>query len=147
MSGQAEPFQHGTDLRRLALGAAMKSRHILLQTRRPGVWTDFVAQLRTGGCTVGMAESFEQCKEAAQRDHPVLVVLDPPSGELARSWVTALMMIDAGMHTAVVTDMPAEIFHDAMEGLGILTPLPPEPAAQDAQKMVELLREVARDQE
>ncbi|MFT4301353.1 MAG: response regulator receiver protein [Desulfovibrio sp.] len=120
----------------------MKSRHILLQTRRPDAWTDFVAQLQVGGCTVGMAESFELCKEAAQREHPVLVVLDPPSCELARSWVTALMMIDAGMHTAVVTDMPAEVFHDEMEGLGILTSLPLKPAAQDAHKLLELLKEV-----
>lgn len=120
----------------------MKSRHILLQTRRPEAWTDFVAQLHADGCTVGMAESLEQCKEAAQREHPVLAVLDPPSGELARSWVTALMMIDAGMHTAVVTDMPAEVFHDEMEGLGILTSLPLKPTSQDAQKMFELLKGV-----
>lgn len=120
----------------------MKSRHILLQTRRPKAWTDFVAQLHTEGCTVGMAESFEQCKQAAQRERPVLVVLDPPSGELARSWVTALMMIDAGMHTAVVSGMPEEVFHDDMEGLGILTALPLEPTMQDAQRMFELLVEV-----
>ena len=120
----------------------MKNRYILLQTCRQEAWADFVAQLHAHGCTVSMAESFEQCKEAAQREHPVLAVLDPPSTELARSWVTALMMIDAGMHTAVVTDMPVEVFHDEMEGLGILTSLPLKPTAQDAQKMFELLRGV-----
>ncbi|MDD4700596.1 MAG: response regulator receiver protein [Desulfovibrio sp.] len=122
----------------------MKNRYILLQTSRPEAWADFVAQLRADACSIGMAKSFEQCKEVAQRERPVLAVLDPPSGHLARSWVTDLMMIDAGMHTAVVTDMPAEAFHDAMEGLGILTSLPQKPTAQDARRLLELLVQVTR---
>ena len=120
----------------------MKNRHILLQTNHPEAWAEFVAQLRASGCHVGTAESFEQCKEAAQRERPALVVLDAPSGELARAWVTGLMMIDAGMHTAVVTDMPAEAFHDAMEGLGILASLPQKPTVQDARRVLDLLVEV-----
>jgi len=41
-----------------------------------------------------------------------------------------------------VTEMDEEVFHDVMEGLGILTPLPPEPMASDARKMLGLLEQV-----
>ena len=120
----------------------MKNRRILLQTPRPAAWEDFVAQLQHDGCTVCTAATLDQCKEAARRERPVLALLDPPSGDLARAWVLELMMIDAGMHTAVVTEMDEEVFHDVMEGLGILTPLPPEPAASDARRMLGLLEQV-----
>ena len=89
-----------------------------------------------------MAATIDQCKEAARGDHPVLALLDPPSGDVARAWVLELMMIDAGMHTAVVTEMDEEVFHDVMEGLGILTPLPPEPTASDARRLLGLLEQV-----
>lgn len=120
----------------------MKNRRILLQTPRPEAWEAFVAQLRHDGCTVCMAATIDQCKEAARRDIPVLALLDPPSGDHARAWVMDLMMIDAGMHTAVVTEMDEGVFHDAMEGLGILTPLPPEPTASDARRVLGLLEQV-----
>lgn len=101
-----------------------------------------MAQLRDDGCTVCMAATIDQCKEAARRDVPVLALLDPPSGDQARAWVMELMMIDAGMHTAVVTEMDEAVFHDVMEGLGILSPLPPEPTASDARRLLGLLEQV-----
>ena len=40
------------------------------------------------------------------------------------------------------SEMDDEVFHDVMEGLGILTPLPPQPMASDARKMLGLLEQV-----
>ena len=120
----------------------MKNRRILLQTFRPEAWEDFVEQLQHDGCTVCMTATIDQCKEAARRDIPVLALLDPPSGDHARAWVLELMMIDAGMHTAVVTEMDDEIFHDVMEGLGILASLPTTPTADDARRVTRLLTEL-----
>ena len=120
----------------------MKNRRILLQTSRPEAWEDFVEQLQHDGCTVCMTATIDQCKEAARRDIPVLALLDPPSGDHARAWVLELMMIDAGMHTAVVTEMDDEVFHDVMEGLGILASLPTSPAAEDARRVTRLLTEL-----
>ena len=120
----------------------MKNRRILLQTSRPEAWEDFVEQLQHDGCTVCMTATIDQCKEAARRDIPVLALLDPPSGDHARAWVLELMMIDAGMHTAVVTEMDEEVFHDVMEGLGILASLPTTPTADDARRVTRLLTEL-----
>ena len=41
-----------------------------------------------------------------------------------------------------MTDMAEEAFHDAMEGLGILAPLPTAPGADDARQLVRLLNEI-----
>ena len=44
------------------------------------------------------------------------------------------MMINASVHTAVVSDMDPDEFHEATEGLGILMPLPTSPKADDAER-------------
>ena len=50
-----------------------------------------------------------------------------------------LLMINAATHSAVTTGMEAEAFHDAMEGLGILTGLPLTPGDNDVRHMLDLL--------
>ena len=48
-------------------------------------------------------------------------------GHCGLSFCIGIMLVNALVHTAVVTDMAEEVFHDAMEGLGILASLPPQP--------------------
>ena len=49
------------------------------------------------------------------------------------------MMINASVHTAVVSDMDPDEFHEATEGLGILMPLPTAPKAGDAERLLKAL--------
>ena len=53
-----------------------------------------------------------------------------------------LLMINATAHSAVTTDMEENAFHDAMEGLGILTGLPPAPSQDDVRRLLDLLAKV-----
>lgn len=48
-----------------------------------------------------------------------------------RETVERLMEVNAGLNTAVITDLEPAAFHDAGEGLGILCALPEEPSAGD----------------
>lgn len=93
-------------------------RSILLQTGRPLVFA-FVAELERQGCTVTTVPDAAVCIDCVQRQAPHLVVVDAPTQEQARQDVIGLMRVNALVHTAVVTDMAEEVFHDAMEGLGI----------------------------
>ena len=56
--------------------------------------------------------------------------------------VIGIMRMNALVHTAVVSDMPEDVFHDVMEGLGILASLPTSPAAEDARRVTRLLTEL-----
>ncbi len=117
-------------------------RSILLQTGRPAVFAPFVAELDRQGCTVTTVPDAAVCIACVQRQAPHLVVVDAPTQEQARQDVIGIMRVNALVHTAVVTDMAEEAFHDAMEGLGILASLPAEPGADDASRLVRLLNEI-----
>jgi uncharacterized protein (TIGR00369 family) len=70
-----------------------------------------------------------------------LVILDGLSLPF-RDLVEKLLEINAGLNTAVITDMEPQAFHEAGEGLGILCSLPPVPAASDVEPLLEKLRAV-----
>lgn len=115
-------------------------RSILLQTGRPAVFAAFVEELERQGCAVTTVA--DACKSCMQGEAPALVVLDAASQEQARQDVIGIMRVNALVHTAVVSDMPEEVFHDVMEGLGILASLPTTPTADDARRVVRLLAEL-----
>ena len=117
-------------------------RSILLQTGRSGVFAPFVEELERQGCTVTTVTDAAACKDCVKRQAPQLVVVDAPTYGQARQDVIGIMRVNALVHTAVVTDMAEDAFHDAMEGLGILTSLPSTPGAGDARRLVHLLNEV-----
>ena len=60
-------------------------------------------------------------------------------GKALRQAVIDIMMINASVHTAVVSDMDPDEFHEATEGLGILMPLPTSPKAGDAERLLKAL--------
>ena len=117
-------------------------RSILLQTGRPAVLASFVAALEGQGCTVTTVADAATCIDSVRRQAPDLVVVDASGHGQARQDVIGIMRVNALVHTAVVTDMAEEAFHDAMEGLGILTSLPPVPGGDDARRLVHLLNEL-----
>ena len=109
---------------------------LLLVTSRPEAWNECLPVLKNGG-TLQEAASLEEAKSAVRTEPPVLVILDLGlEGKPLRQAVIDIMMIDASVHTAVVSDMEPEAFHEATEGLGILMPLPSSPTAADAQRLL-----------
>ena len=117
-------------------------RSILLQTGRPAVFAPFVEELERQGCAVTTVADAAECTACVQRQAPHLVVVDAPTQEQARQDVIGIMRANALVHTAVVTEMAEEVFHDVMEGLGILASLPPAPGVDDARRLVRLLNEI-----
>ena len=117
-------------------------RSILLQTGRPAAFTSFVEELERQSCTVITVADAAACQSSVQRQAPQLVVVDAATQEQARQDVIGIMRVNALVHTAVVTDMAEDVFHDVMEGLGILASLPSEPGPEDARRLVRLLAEI-----
>lgn len=112
---------------------------LLLVTSRPEVWNECLPVLNNAG-TLHKAASLEEAKDAVRTAPPALVILDLGLEDKAlRQAVIDIMMIDASVHTAVVSGMEPEAFHEATEGLGILMPLPSSPKAADAQRLLTAL--------
>jgi hypothetical protein len=67
---------------------------------------------------------------------PQLVVLDCEfAGRGAMSWAKEIMSIDAMITTACLGNMPAEVFHEKSEGLGMLGQYPLHPKENDAHEL------------
>ena len=120
----------------------MKACTILLQTHRPEAFSACVAEFERLGCGVDMVADAQERNARLRADAPRLVLVDAASDDEARSAVLDIMKINALVHTAVVTALAPEVFHDVMEGLGILTSVPQSPSAADAQRILELLEKV-----
>jgi hypothetical protein len=56
-------------------------------------------------------------------------------------WIRRLMEVTAFIHTAAVSGLSQEEFHETSEGLGIMDQLPPRPGKADAQRIVNTLRQ------
>jgi DNA-binding response OmpR family regulator len=107
-------------------------------------------------------ERFEGLRETLNAIHPVtaeqaadgqaalklvrknavdLVVIDEALGDMAGvELVRRLLEVNAMIHTALVSSLSPEVFHERTEGLGILMPLSPACGPEDAGALSECLR-------
>ncbi len=80
---------------------------------------------------------------AARTTAPHLVIIDVDLPDTAPlDLVQKLLMVNALVNTAVVSPLSEEEFHEASEGLGILSGLPTEPGRSDAEGLLRKLRAV-----
>ena len=113
---------------------------ILVVSQRPDVWKAFLKGVQDRGQTSVLVESLDLARQRLRLAPPAVAVLDLQGTEQElRDAVISLLMIDARVHTAVVSAMPQEVFHDKMEGLGILLALPLQPGAAEAAALLERL--------
>ena len=110
-------------------------RYVLYAGAHPG--TEFVDALRRAGREVRAVASLADAQKALRTEPPAVAVLDMELDAAAlREALISLLMIDARVHAAVVTDMAPDVFEDAMEGLGVLLPLPSDPGAAGAKALL-----------
>jgi DNA-binding response OmpR family regulator len=93
---------------------------------------------------VAWAESGQAAIADVMRHPPLGAIidedlLDMPGLDLVRR----LLPINAMMNTVVMSDLSAEAFHEACEGLGILAQLPPKPSSEDARTILARLKRMA----
>ena len=113
---------------------------ILIVTSDAAKWQPCLPVFGEHGADVTFVSSLDACKEALRGNPTRLYVLDLGlEGKELRAALMDLLMINAAAHSAVTTGMEADAFHDAMEGLGILTGLPLSPGENDIRHMLDLL--------
>ena len=113
---------------------------ILLVSARPEAWEPCLAPVTGRGWGVRRAATLEEAVQAVRRSAPRVAVLDIEGDAAAlRKAVVAILSVNASVHTALVSSLPEEAFHDAMEGLGVLTSLPPQPRVQDIERLLAAL--------
>jgi DNA-binding response OmpR family regulator len=117
---------------------------ILIVTARAEAFGAFADTLRHKDLEISFAATGAAALESARIAPPTLCVVDErlPDGT-SFALVARLMAQNALIHTAVVSGLSAEDFHEAGEGLGILTALPPDPGPEAATALAATLATVA----
>ncbi len=96
--------------------------------------------------TLIQVNSAAEAVAAARRISLFLAVIDPQiDGDNGLALIRQLMQINAFIHTAVLTDMEEEEFHELGEGLGIMMRLPLTPNGEDAGELLSRLRDMMPD--
>ncbi|MCB2169740.1 MAG: hypothetical protein KQI78_18940 [Deltaproteobacteria bacterium] len=95
-----------------------------------------------GGAEILWAHDSESAFDQVADNPPDLVVVDETIGETSGlDWIRRLMGVNAFIHTAAVSGLPHEEFHETSEGLGIMDQLQPRPGKTDAQRLLNTLRQ------
>lgn len=120
---------------------------ILLATERPQAATAFEKALTDcDGLSLIHVDTAESLLDMAVRTVPALAVIDQEvNGVDGLEIVRRLLQVNAFIHTAVLTDMAEEVFHEMSEGLGILSAMPTAPDAQQVRHLIERFRQLASD--
>nr|WP_320132712.1 hypothetical protein [uncultured Holophaga sp.] len=112
---------------------------IALVTRRQAELGPFAEALAARGASIDWLPSAAQAVEEALSLPRQMVILDDPEGAF-RTHLSDLMEANPMLHTAVLTPMEEEAFHEASEGLGVLCALPPTPGDRDAADLLSRLQ-------
>ena len=114
--------------------------HICIITHRPKNFTTFLAALTKKGVETSLFSTGEAALAQVRLAAPTLVVVDEDLPDMASfALVSQLLQVNAFIHTAVVSQLSSEEFHEASEGLGILTSLPLQPSTLDADALLKTL--------
>ena len=93
------------------------------------------------GCTIRSFDTLQAACEALEKAEtkPDLAILDESEGRqdptTMRKAVMELMRINAFTYVTAMTSFDAEVYHDAMEGLGMLTALPCPAKTEDGEML------------
>ena len=116
---------------------------ILVVSPRAELWQSLRPQFEKHDAVLSLACNMDDALNSLNRRRPALVVLDINADNAAlRHAVFQVLSIDAMIHTAAVTSMTPESFHDAMEGLGMLAGLPSTPTPADIDALMDALAKV-----
>jgi DNA-binding NarL/FixJ family response regulator len=118
--------------------------HLVLATVRPKALEAFAEVLSSDpAVNLQIVVSGAEALEAARTAAPHLVIIDGDLPDTAPlDLVQKLLMVNALVNTAVVSQLSDQEFHEASEGLGILGRLPQDPGRGDAGELLHKLRTV-----
>jgi len=115
---------------------------IVLVTPEPNNFLELAKQLKqTPQVQISFVKTKAEALEIASTTTPALMILDAQPDDISVfQMVRDLIMVNAGISIAVVSQMPVKEFETASEGLGILAQLKPNPGRSEAQMLISKLK-------
>ena len=116
---------------------------IVILTSRESNFAPFSRQLaESPECRVEWASTLESI-DLSMGKAPDLLIIDASVGDLsALDAAQKVITVNAMVNMVAVSDLSEEDFHEASEGLGIMARISDPPDAQDAPRILDLLRQM-----
>jgi CheY-like chemotaxis protein len=118
---------------------------IVIVTSRKEAFRAFGNALETGPVEVALTwvPSGADALNAAKKNAPDLIVVDDSLQDTdGLSLIRQLLGINAMINTALVSRLSDDAFHEATEGLGVLSNLALDPDGSDAEAVLATLTEI-----
>lgn len=117
--------------------------NIILISSRQEILAPFTEALKSRDVHLTLLTTGSEMAERVRQQPPHLVIIDEQfAGVSPIDQVKELLKINAMVYVAMVSAMDEGVFHDTTEGLGILARLPSPPGPEDADTLLEKLKEV-----
>lgn len=126
----------------------MAAQHkVLLVTSRPAQLKEFAEVFYTDRkMEVVPVGTAKEAISVVQEMAPVLAIVDDQvRGVEGLKIIQRLIEANAFIHTATISELTDQEFHNRSEGLGILAKLPLVPGRNDAYKLIEQLERMVSD--
>ncbi|MBU2513545.1 response regulator [bacterium] len=95
------------------------------------------------GVVVMKTDSGKVALEKVKKDSLKLVIIDEKvEAETGFKFAETIIAANPMMNLVIVSDLAPEEFHEASEGLGVLTQLPTKPSAEDVDNLITQLRKI-----
>lgn len=117
----------------------------LVISSRQDYWRALVPEFASGSIPLDCTSTVDDALDKLGEAPPLLVILDaqsPGGGETEADYIrrvrkelAAILKVNAAVHTAVVSGLDDDAFHDAMEGYGVLLRIPPMPGGPDVARL------------
>jgi len=89
------------------------------------------------------ARTSVEALKLASASTPGLMIIDAQmDGKSGLDLAREVVLVNAGINMAVLSDQPAKEFHAASEGLGILAQLPTNPGPSEAKNLLGLIEKL-----
>ena len=103
------------------------------------------ALIEQGDVDLSWAESGEKALDIASYSAIDLVVTDERLGDMTGlAFADRLLSVNPMINCASVSSLSPEKFHEASEGLGVMAQLPVQPGKEDAEELLQRLRDLKK---
>ena len=124
---------------------------LLLVSPREGLWQSMLADFGLRGLGLDWVPTLEQGLVKLRQNPPVALILDAATSDepgakeahikKIRNDLVEILKIDARVHPVLLSDLPPDELHDALEGFGLLLCLSADPASSELERLSEALQE------
>jgi len=116
---------------------------LLFITTQKARFAGLSASVESRGGNATWADSGHQALETIKQTPADLVVVDEDLGDMrGLAFIRQLVAVNPMINCALVSSLSHEDYHEASEGLGILMQLPPEPSADDGERLMAQLNQI-----